>query len=454
MAFISKNPATDEVLAQFDELSDEQLEQKLQTAQTAFESWRTTDFATRSKLMKALGQVFRDKASDFGKLVTVEMGRPIAKSIAELEKCATCCDYYADNAETFLKEEVVETNASKSSVRYEPLGVVLAVMPWNFPFWQVIRFAAPAIMAGNVGVLKHASNVPQCAAALEEAFIVAGFPAGIFQNLFLSSGRVGGVIKDVRIKAVTLTGSEAAGRKVASVAADNVKKAVLELGGSDPFIILEDANIDEAASVAATARLQNAGQSCIAAKRFIVTQSVADQFIEKFKAAFAAQKVGDPLDEATTVGPVVSVQAIEELQRQIDESVAKGAQVIIGGKRIDGVGSFFAPTILTNVVSGMPAYHEELFGPVASVITVADEDEALRVANDTAFGLGASVWTNDELLIQKFVNGVEAGAVFVNGMVVSDPRLPFGGLKRSGYGRELSHHGIREFVNVKTVWIK
>ncbi|MBI5728407.1 MAG: NAD-dependent succinate-semialdehyde dehydrogenase [Candidatus Magasanikbacteria bacterium] len=454
MPYISKNPYTEEILANFDDLSPDALEQKLAIAQDTFFLWRETTFAHRAERMKRLANILRERKHALGKLAATEMGKTLAQAIAEVEKCASVCDYYANTAATILQEEIIASDASASYVRFDPLGIILAVMPWNFPFWQVFRFAAPAVMAGNVGVLKHASNVPQCAQALEDLFRDAGFPEGVFQNLFLPSTRVADLIADDRIMAVTLTGSEAAGIKVAEAAGRALKKTVLELGGSDPFIILDDAKLDEAVATAVNARLQNNGQSCIAAKRFIVVRSIAEQFTNLFKDKFEKMVVGDPLDEKTNVGPLVSAAARLEIDKQVATSLTAGATLVTGGKYVGDRGYFYAPTILANVRPGMPAYHEEIFGPVAAVIVVGDADEAIRVANDTKFGLGASLWTQDMALAKSLASRLDAGAVFINGLVKSDPRLPFGGSKKSGYGRELSHYGIKEFVNIKTVWVK
>ena len=456
MSLVSKNPATEEIIKEHREFTDEELNQKLQVAHDTFLNWRETFFAHRAERMKRLAQLLRENARHYGELMALEMGKPIKQGIAEAEKCAWVCEFYAAEAEKFLAPEYVKTDAGESFVRFEPIGAVLAVMPWNFPFWQVFRFIAPAAMAGNVGVLKHASNVQGCAQAIEELFDKAGFPQGVFQNLAIGSDKVAGVIADPRIEAVTLTGSEGAGRKVAEAAGREIKKTVLELGGSDPFIILADANLDQACTVATTARLQNNGQSCIAAKRFIAVESVAGEFLQRFKERFEAMVVGDPLDEKTDVGPLVSERALQDIEDQIKRTLEAGAKLVIGGKRKEEMrkGYFYTPTILSEVKKGMPAYSEEIFGPVASVITVADVDEAVAVANDTRFGLGASLWTQDLALAKKLAAQIDAGAVFINGMVKSDPRLPFGGVKRSGYGRELGEYGIKEFTNIKTVWIK
>lgn len=462
MPLISTNPATGAKINETPELTPDQLEARLVIAETAFQMWRKTDFTVRSLKMKQLAEVLRKNSQKYGEIMTREMGKPIKAARAEVEKCAWVCEYYADNAEKFLSPEPHESGASESFVRFDPIGIVLAVMPWNFPFWQVIRFAAPAVMAGNVGILKHASNVQGCAAAIEESFLLAGFPQGIFQNVAIGSDKVEGLVRDSRVKAVTLTGSEYAGRKVAEVAGDEVKKTVLELGGSDPFIVLADADVNTAAEMATLARLQNCGQSCIAAKRFIVEASIAEQFISAFKLAVEKFVVGDPMNEATQMGPLVNQKSLEEIDRQVQGSIEKGARLITGGKKFGRESSpqacregfFYAPTILADVKSGMPVYDEETFGPVAAVITVADEAEAIRVANDSRFGLGSSIWTADTSKAKKLAAQIDAGSVFINGIVASDPRLPFGGTKKSGYGRELSEFGIREFVNIKTVWVK
>jgi len=450
----SINPATEETLVEYLELTDEQVEQKLALAQSTFLSWRNTSFSERKEKMLKLAQILKDKKREIGEVATREMGKPITSAIAEVEKCALACEYYAENAENILKEENIKSDASESYVRFDPIGIVLAVMPWNFPYWQVFRFIVPAAMAGNVGVLKHASNVQGCGQMMERLFLEAGFPEGIFQNLSIGSSKVEAIIRDPRIKAVTLTGSEYAGKKVAEAAGSEVKKTVLELGGSDPFIVLEDADLDLVASTAPNARLQNCGQSCIAAKRFIVHKNIAEEFIARFKAGFESFVVGDPMDEKTQMGPLVNLQSLEEIERQVKESVEKGAEIVTGGKRIGEKGFFYAPTILKNVKKGMPAYDEEMFGPVAAVIVVESEEEAIRVANDTPFGLGGSLWTRNTEKAKILASQIDSGSVFINGIVKSIPSLPFGGTKVSGYGRELSHYGIKEFVNIKTVWIK
>jgi succinate-semialdehyde dehydrogenase/glutarate-semialdehyde dehydrogenase len=385
--------------------------------------------------------------------MTQEMGKPMRAAIQEAEKCALGCRYYAQNAEKFLADEEVKTNAMRSFVRYQPLGPVLAVMPWNFPFWQVFRFAAPGLMAGNVGLLKHASNVPQCALAIEEIFRKAGFPEGVFQALLIGSNRVGKLIADSRVVAVTLTGSVGAGSSVAAMAGKEIKKTVLELGGSDPFIVMPSAELDKAIEMAAQARIVNNGQSCIAAKRFIVHQKIAEEFERRFVQRMASLKVGDPMDPATDVGPLATTDGLRTLQEQVNKTVQMGARILLGGKRINRQGNFFEPTVLADIPKGSPVVDDELFGPVAAIFVVSSMAEAIRVANDSRFGLGACAWTNDEAERDLFINEIESGLAFVNSMVVSDPRIPFGGVKLSGYGRELSYHGIREFVNTKTVSI-
>lgn len=449
----SINPATEEVLARFDPFASAQVDAALEQAHRAFLRWRELSFAERAKPMRALGAVLRKDVDRFARLITLEMGKPITEARAEVEKCARNCDYYAENAERFLSDDRIATNARESYVAYEPLGVVLAIMPWNFPFWQVMRFAAPALMAGNAAVLKHASNVPQCALEIEKAFREAGFPAGLFRTVLVPGAAIESLIADDRVRAVTLTGSSDTGARIAELAGRALKKTVLELGGSDPFIVLEDADVDAAATAGARARTQNAGQSCIAAKRFIVTERVFDDFLARFAAAVKALKVGDPMDLATQVGPLARGDLRDKLERQVRDSVRMGARVVVGGERVPGRGYFYQPTALADVTDDMPVVKEETFGPVAALLRVTDTEEAIRVANDTPYGLGASLWTRDYSLARGLARRIESGSVFVNGMVASDPRLPFGGVKRSGYGRELSAFGIREFVNVQTVWI-
>jgi len=455
MAIQSKNPATEEVLKTFEEISNEELEQKLSLASEAFKSWKKTTFKERAVLMRKLGDYLRGHTEEFSKLQMLEMGKTMKSGPVGIEKCASLCDYYADNAENILSPEILHTDKKEQYVEFDPLGVVLAVMPWNFPFWQVYRFAVPAIMAGNVGVLKHASNVPQCAEAIEESFRASGFPEGVFQNLFLSSSRVEGVIRDDRVVAVSLTGSEKAGSEVASVAAREIKKAVLELGGSDPFVVFADADIDEAAKFAVMSRLQNnVGQSCISAKRFIVEESIKEEFTKKVVEEFSKLAVGDPSDKSTDVGPLATKQILEEVEKQVELSVSLGAKVIYGGAHKEGKGYFYLPTVLGDVKKGMPVYDEEVFGPVLPIISFKNEEEAIQIANDTRYGLGASIFTSDMGKAKRVIPLIEAGNVCINDMVKSDPRTPFGGVKRSGFGRELSDYGIKEFVNIKNVWIK
>jgi succinate-semialdehyde dehydrogenase / glutarate-semialdehyde dehydrogenase len=454
MAIATVNPATGQVVKTFESLSDAQLEVKLQKAADTFLSYRQTSFAERARLMLNAAAILEKEKENYARVMTTEMGKTFRSAVDEAAKCAWVCRYYAENAERFLADEVVETTAKRSFIRYLPLGAVLAVMPWNFPFWQVLRFAAPALMAGNVGLLKHASIVPQSALMIEEIFYKAGFPGGVFQTLLISSQKVDRVLGDPRVAAATLTGSEGAGVEVGIGAARRIKKVVLELGGSDPFIVMPSANLDGATATAVKARIFNNGQSCIAAKRFIVAEAIADKFEKMFAEKMAALKVGDPFDEATELGPLSSAQGLEDLDRDVKATVEAGAKVLTGGKPLDRPGNFYAPTVLTNIPKGSPAHKEELFGPVASVFRAKDLDDAIRIANDSRFGLGASAWTNDDRERERFINELEAGMVFINRMVASDPRLPFGGVKWSGHGRELGVHGIREFTNIKTVWIE
>jgi len=454
MAIQTLNPATEEVLKTFEAITDVQLETKVALARAAFMSWKGTSFAERAKLMRGLGDYLRANKDRFSALQTMEMGKTKKSGNPGIEKCAALCEYYADNAEAMLAAEHIEADGEERYVRFDPLGIVLGVMPWNFPFWQVYRFAIPALMAGNVGLLKHASNVPQCAEAIEESFRAAGFPEGAFQNLLLPAARVEKLIRDDRIAAVTLTGSEKAGSEVARVAGEEIKKTVLELGGSDPFIVFADADIDKAAAMAITARMQsNVGQSCISAKRFIIEESVVDAFTQKVKAGFEALVVGDPTDDSTDVGPLATLQILKEVEVQVKASVEKGATIICGGVRLDRPGYFYLPTVLSNVRKGMPAYDEEVFGPVLSIITFKTQDEAVAIANDTRYGLGATIFTSDMERAHRLIPQIEAGNVFVNSLVKSDARTPFGGVKKSGYGRELSEYGLREFVNVKNVCV-
>ena len=453
MSIQSINPATGDVLETFKETSREDLDRFLAAAHAAFLEWRTAPFATRAQRMREAARVLRTRRAEYARTMTLEMGKPIVQAEAEVDKCAWGCEYYADHAETFLAEQPRQTDASSSYVRFEPLGPVLAVMPWNFPFWQVFRFAAPALMAGDAAILKHASNVPRCALAIEAVFREAGFPRGLFSTVLVEAPAVAALIADPRIVAATLTGSDRAGSKVAEQAGRELKKTVLELGGSDPFIVLADADVAAAARTAADARLINSGQSCIAAKRFIVVEPVADEFLERFVDELRSRRVGDPFARETQVGPQARVDLRDALHRQVVESVKRGAKLLLGGEIPAGKGAFYPPTLLTAVDKGMPAFDEETFGPVAAVVRAKDEADAVRLANDSAFGLGASLWTRDRARAERLASQVEAGSVFVNGLVKSDPRLPFGGIKRSGYGRELSEYGIREFVNIKSVWI-
>ncbi len=454
MAIASINPATGETLRTFEPLTECELERKIDLAASTFRIYRRTSFADRARMMTRAAEILEAEKDKFARIMTTEMGKPLKAAGGEAAKCATVCRYYAENAERALANEVVATNATRSYIHYEPLGPVLAVMPWNFPFWQVFRFAAPALMAGNVGLLKHASNVPQCALAIEHILGRSGFPEGVFQTLLIGSDQVERVLDDPRVVAVTLTGSEPAGRQVASTAGRQIKKSVLELGGSDPFIVMPSASLEEAASIAVKARTINNGQSCIAAKRFIIAAAIYDEFERRFVQGMKALKVGDPMDEATSIGPLATPQILEELDAQVKKAVAAGARVLTGGKRVPGPGNYYEPTVLVSIKRDSPVYHEEIFGPVAMLFRAADIAEAIEIANDSPFGLGASAWTRDVSETARFIDEIEAGQVFINGMVASDPRLPFGGVKRSGYGRELGLFGIREFVNTKTVWIK
>jgi succinate-semialdehyde dehydrogenase/glutarate-semialdehyde dehydrogenase len=449
----SVNPATEEVLASFDPFTPDELAGAAAEADDAFRAWRERSLDQRAGPMRRLASLLRERADRYARLITIEMGKPLTEAKAEIEKCAWACEHFADNAKRYLADEEIPSSARRSLVAFEPLGVVLAVMPWNFPFWQVIRFAAPAFMAGNTAVLKHASNVPQCALAIEEAFRDSGFLEGQLRTVLVTGGSVEPLIADDRIRAVTLTGSSETGARIAALAGRALKKTVLELGGSDPFIVLADADLDAAALTAARARNQNAGQSCIAAKRFIVDRAVADDFERRFAKAVEDLVVGDPLDPKTQVGPLARRDLLEALERQVDGSLRKGARVATGGERVGGKGFFHRPTVLVDVTPEMPVFKEETFGPVAAVVRVRDAEEAIRVANDSAYGLGASLWTRDLASGEKLARRIESGSVFVNGMVASDPRLPFGGIKRSGYGRELSSFGAREFTNIQTIWI-
>jgi succinate-semialdehyde dehydrogenase / glutarate-semialdehyde dehydrogenase len=453
MAIASINPTTGETLKTFEALSAEQIEEKLQLAADTFRTYCRTSLEERARMMTRAADILESDKNALAKIMTTEMGKPIKAAVSEAEKCAWVCRYYAENAQRHLADQIVETNAGKSYVKFQPLGPVLAVMPWNFPFWQVFRFAAPALMAGNVGLLKHASNVPQCALAIEEIFTRAGFPRGAFQTLLIGADAVEGILNDERVAAATLTGSEPAGRSVASIAGKQIKKTVLELGGSDPFIVMPSANLDEAVTTAVKARTINNGQSCIAAKRFIVAKEIYEEFERRFVDQMRALRIGDPMEESTDIGPLATPQIVNDLEEQVQKAVAAGARVLTGGKRPDRPGNFFEPTVLVNLDLKAPVSCEEIFGPVAMLFRASGIDEAIQIANSTPFGLGSSAWTNDSKEQAQFIEELEAGSVFINGMVASDPRLPFGGVKHSGYGRELAEFGIREFVNIKTVWI-
>jgi succinate-semialdehyde dehydrogenase/glutarate-semialdehyde dehydrogenase len=454
MPIASIDPATGKTTKVYEELSDSEINDKLKRAEETFLDYRLTSFAERSEKMLAAAALLENHKKGLAEMMTTEMGKPIKAAIAEAEKCAWVCRYYAENAQDFLSDDVIDTNATLSYVHYQPLGVVLAVMPWNFPFWQVFRFAAPALMAGNVALLKHASNVPGCSVAIQGIFRDAGFPKGAFQSLLIGSDKVARVIDDERVRAVTLTGSEPAGSQVASLAGKLIKKSLLELGGSDPFIVMPSASLDSAVQAAVTARTINNGQSCIAAKRFIVAEEIAGAFERRFVEAMQSLTVGNPLDDTVQVGPLATAQILEELEIQVRQSVNQGARILTGGERFTEEGYYYPPTVLTDIPKGSPAYREELFGPVAALLRASDIDDAIHIANDTRFGLGASAWTNDSEEQTRLIEGIDAGCVFINGIVASDPRLPFGGVKHSGYGRELGVFGIREFVNIKTVWIK
>ncbi|OUL25135.1 NADP-dependent succinic semialdehyde dehydrogenase [Nostoc sp. RF31YmG] len=455
MAIATINPATGETLKTFESLNDTEIATKLDLAGQAFEHYRKTSFVERSQWLQKAAEILEQEKAEFAKVMTLEMGKPLKAAIAEVEKCALVCRYYAEHAASFLADVTVETDASKSFVRYQPLGVILAVMPWNFPFWQVFRFAAPALMAGNVGLLKHASNVPQCALAIEEIFQRAGFPKGVFQTLLIGAAKVADLMADERVKAATLTGSEPAGISLAVAAGKQVKKTVLELGGSDPFIVLESADLTTAVVTATTARMLNNGQSCIAAKRFIVAEAIADKFEKLLLDKFLSLKVGDPMQPDTDLGPLATPGILQDLDQQVQAATKSGGKVLTGGHPIsDRPGNYYAPTIVTDIPQDSAIAQEEFFGPVALLFRVPDIDAAIKLANAIPFGLGASAWTTNDQERDRLVEEIEAGSVFINGMVKSDPRLPFGGIKRSGYGRELSIQGIHEFVNVKTVWVK
>jgi succinate-semialdehyde dehydrogenase/glutarate-semialdehyde dehydrogenase len=454
MAIATINPATGEVIKSFEPMGSAAIEAKLQKAIETFATYRNVPFAERAKWMLKAAAILENEKEAFARVMTTEMGKTLRSAVDEAAKCAWVCRYYAENAERFLADEAVETGAKQSYIRYQPLGPVLAIMPWNFPFWQVLRFAAPALMAGNVGLLKHASIVPQSALLIEDLFRRAGFPEGAFQTLLVGSREVDKILGDPRVMAATLTGSEQAGIEVGIGAAKRIKKVVLELGGSDPFIVMPSANLETATSMAVKARIFNNGQSCIAAKRFIVAESIGERFEKLFAQKMAALKVGDPFEESTEVGPLSTPQGVRDLVRDVGKSVEAGAKILTGGKALDRPGNFYAPTVLVNIPEDSPAYKEEMFGPVASVFRAKNIDDAIRIANDSRFGLGASAWTSDAAEQRKFIDELDAGMVFINKMVASDPRIPFGGVKWSGHGRELGAWGIREFTNIKTVWVE
>jgi len=454
MAIATISPVSGETLKTFQPFDWREINEKLQRAAETFQVYRKTSFDEREQMMTRAAEILDSDKQALGKLMTTEMGKPIKAAIQEAEKCAWVCRYYAENARKHLADQVIATNATRSHVRCQPLGPILAIMPWNFPFWQVFRFAAPALMAGNVGLLKHASNVPQCALMIEEIFARAGFSEGVFQTLLIGSQTVQKILEDPRVVAATLTGSEPAGASVASIAGKQIKKTVLELGGSDPFIVMPTADLDTAVATAVTARVINNGQSCIAAKRFIVATDIYQEFENRFVKKIQALKIGDPLEESTNIGPLATPEILADVDQQVRRSAALGARILTGGKRVNRPGNFYEPTVLTNIPESSPAYSEEVFGPVALLFCVNSIDEAIRLANGTSFGLGAAAWTNDQREQELFIDQLESGCVFINGMVASDPRLPFGGIKRSGYGRELGEFGIREFVNIKTVWVK
>jgi len=454
MAIATINPATGEIVRTFDALTDAQVDEKISKAAKSFHSFRQTSFADRARWMIKAAEILEAEKESIGRLMTLEMGKTLGSAIAEAEKCAGGCRFYAAHAPKFIADEVIETSASKSFIRYQPLGIVLAVMPWNFPFWQVFRFIAPGLMAGNVGLLKHASNVPQCALKIEDILLRAGFPDGVFQTLLIGAAQVDRILNDPRVAAATLTGSEQAGIQVGISAAKRIKKVVLELGGSDPFIVMPSANLEEAAATAVKARVINNGQSCIAAKRFIVHEQIADTFEKEFVRRMQSLQLGDPFDAKTDVGPLATPDAVKDIDSDVQKTIQAGAKLLTGGKPVAGPGNFYQPTVLTNIPKDSPAYREEFFGPVASIFRAKSVEDAVAIANDSRFGLGASAWTNDPSERERFINDLEAGMVFINQMVVSDPRLPFGGVKASGHGRELGPYGIREFTNAKTVWIR
>jgi len=454
MAIATVNPATNEVVKTFTALTDAQVDEKIAKAASTFQSYRKTSFADRARWMKNAGDILTAEKEALGRIMTLEMGKTLASAIAEAEKCASGCYYYAQHGAEFVKDEVIPTSATSSYIHYQPLGVVLAVMPWNFPFWQAFRFIAPGLMAGNVGLLKHASNVPQCALKIEEIVTRAGFPDGVFQTLLIGAAQVDRILDDPRVAAATLTGSEQAGIQVGVSAAKRIKKVVLELGGSDPFIVMPSANIEDAVATAVKARCINNGQSCIAAKRFIVHEQIADRFEHEFVRLMQSLKLGDPFDPKTEVGPLANPDAVKDLDADVKRSLQAGAKLLAGGAPVSGPGNYYQPTVLTNIPKESPAYREEFFGPVASIFRVKNIDEAIGIANDSRFGLGASAWTNVPAERDRFITDLEAGMVYINQMVASDPRVPFGGVKASGHGRELGPYGIREFTNAKTVWIR
>jgi len=455
MTLTSINPTTGKIIAKFDEWNTETINKQLATSIGAFDCWKKTEYQERKTLLKNTALLLHSSKASYAKLMSTEMGKPIQQAEAEVDKCAWVCNFYAENGQDFLKSQVVGTDTEKSYVQFNPLGIILGIMPWNYPFWQVFRWAAPSLMAGNVAVLKHSSNVPQCASVIEDIFRESGLPNDVFKNIPISSQRIAELIQDERIAAISLTGSSAAGSSTARLAGSCIKKTVLELGGSDPFIVFNDANIDNASTVAVQARMMNTGQSCIAAKRFIVLKEVFDEFAEQLTKKIENLTVGNPLDPTTDIGPLARLDMVEQLEKQVRTSVEKGAAILTGGKRPGNTtGFFYLPTVLSNVKKGMSVYDEETFGPVAALIKVKDEKEALQVANDTCYGLGASIWTDDTKKAEQWSKHLQAGNVFINEMVKSDPRLPFGGIKQSGYGRELSQYGIKEFVNIQTVYIK
>jgi succinate-semialdehyde dehydrogenase / glutarate-semialdehyde dehydrogenase len=453
MAIISVNPASGEKLREFSSLSAAEIEAKLAAAEAAFALYRQASLAQRAGILLAAAEILDTGVDPLARTITLEMGKPIAAARDEVRKCATACRYFAENGARFLEEETIQTAAAHSAIKWEPLGAILAIMPWNFPFWQVFRFAAPALMAGNVALLKHAANVPQCALAIEEIWRRAGAPAGVFQSLLVSSEQVSALIKDRRVRAVTLTGSDRAGSAVAASAGEAIKKCVLELGGSDPFIVMPSADLEAAVTTAVKARMQNSGQSCIAGKRFLIVDSIYDSFVRQFVEKMRQLKTGDPLDETTELGPLATPAIRDGVHQQVQDSLAAGAQLLLGGQPMEGVGNYYPPTVLAEIPSSAPAYSEEVFGPVALLFRVADAAGAIKLANESAFGLGASVWTSDPGERELLIRELECGMVFVNALVASDVRLPFGGVKRSGYGRELSSLGMHEFMNAKTVFL-